>query len=166
METFSALLAICVGNSQVPGEIATPRPVTRSFDIFFDLRLNKRFIKQWWGWSFETLSRPLWRHRNVIWHWWQTPKVQWYFTICLMPFEWHHQTYWIHITKKLNMLRENIAIVLSSVLAYSSCQPTWIDCCHSGRVLSMHMILHNVSLNSLRPSDAYMRRWTNHNWFR
>ena len=40
-------------------------PVTRSFDVFFDLRLNKRLSKQSWGWWFETLSRPLWRHCNV-----------------------------------------------------------------------------------------------------
>ena len=65
METFSALLAICAGNSPVAGEFAAQRPVTRSFDVFFDLRLNKRLSKQSWGWWFETLSRPLWRHRNV-----------------------------------------------------------------------------------------------------
>ena len=47
METFSALLAICAGNSPVPGEFLAQRPVTRSFDIFFDLRLNKRFSNQW-----------------------------------------------------------------------------------------------------------------------
>ena len=64
METFSALLAICAGNSPVPGEFPTKRPVTRSFDVLFDLRLNKRLSKQWWGWWFETLSRPWWRHRN------------------------------------------------------------------------------------------------------
>ena len=46
MEIFSALLAICVGNSPVPGEFPTQRPVTRSFDVFFDLRLNKRLSKQ------------------------------------------------------------------------------------------------------------------------
>ena len=45
METFSALLAICAGNSPVPGEFPTQRPVTRSFDVFFDLRLNKRLSK-------------------------------------------------------------------------------------------------------------------------
>ena len=39
------------------------RPVTRSFDDFFDL--NKRLRKQAWGWWFETLSRPLWRHCNT-----------------------------------------------------------------------------------------------------
>ena len=44
METFSALLAICAGNSPVPGEFPAQRPVTRNFDGFFDLRLNKRFI--------------------------------------------------------------------------------------------------------------------------
>ena len=66
METFSALLAICAGNSPVPGEFPPQRPVTRSFDVFFDLRLNKRLSKHWWGWWFETLSRSLWRHRNVL----------------------------------------------------------------------------------------------------
>ena len=65
METFSALLAICVGNSPVPGEFPAQRPVTRSFDVFFDLRLNKRLSKQSWGWWFETLSLPLWRHCNA-----------------------------------------------------------------------------------------------------
>ena len=47
METFSVLLAICAGNSPVPGEFPTQRPVTRSFDVFFDLCLNKQLSKQW-----------------------------------------------------------------------------------------------------------------------
>ena len=62
METFSALLAICAGNSPVPVQ----RPVTRSFDVFFDLRPNKRLSKQWWGWWFEAQSRPLWRHCSDV----------------------------------------------------------------------------------------------------
>ena len=66
METFSALLAICAGNSPVPGEFPTQRPVTQSFDVFVDLRLNKRLSKQSWGWWFETQSRPLWRYRNGL----------------------------------------------------------------------------------------------------
>ena len=65
METFSALLAICAGNSPVPGDFPAQRPVTRRFDVFFDLRLNKRLSKQSWGWWFDTLSCSLWRHRNV-----------------------------------------------------------------------------------------------------
>ena len=48
-----------------PGEFPTQRPVTRSFDVLFDLRLNKRLSKQPWGWWFETPSWSLWRQRNV-----------------------------------------------------------------------------------------------------
>ena len=66
METFSALLAICAGNSPVRGEFPTQRPMMRSFDFFFDLRPNKRLSKQSWGWWFETLSRPLWRQCNEV----------------------------------------------------------------------------------------------------
>ena len=61
---ISALLALCAGNSPVTGEFPAQRPVTRSFDIFFGLRLNKRLSKQSCGWWFETPSCLLWRHRN------------------------------------------------------------------------------------------------------
>ena len=47
-----------------PGEFPAQRPVTRSFDVFFHLRLNKRLSKQPWGWWFETPGWSLWRHRN------------------------------------------------------------------------------------------------------
>ena len=40
------------------------RPLTRNFDVFFDLGLNERLSKQSWCWWFETPSRPLWRHTN------------------------------------------------------------------------------------------------------
>ena len=66
METLSALLAFCAGNSPVTGEFPAQRPMTRSFDFFFDLRLNKRLCKQSWGWWFETPSCPLCRHCSVI----------------------------------------------------------------------------------------------------
>ena len=65
METFSALLAFCVGNSPVTGEFPTQRSVTRSFDVLFDQRLNKQLSKQSWGWRFEMPSRSLWRQCNV-----------------------------------------------------------------------------------------------------
>ena len=67
METFSALLAICAGNSLASGEFLAQRPVGRSFDIFFDLCLNKRLGKQSRGLWFQTLSRPIWRHSNEHW---------------------------------------------------------------------------------------------------
>ena len=53
------------GNSPVTGEFPAQRPVTPSFDVLFDLRLNKRLSKQLWGWWFETPSHPLWRQSNV-----------------------------------------------------------------------------------------------------
>ena len=40
METISALLAFCVGNSPVTGEFPAQRPVTQRFDVFFYLHLN------------------------------------------------------------------------------------------------------------------------------
>ena len=43
----------------------TQRPVTQSFDVFFDLRLNKGLSKQPWCWWFETPSLSLWRQCNV-----------------------------------------------------------------------------------------------------
>ena len=59
MKTFSALLALCAGNSPVTAQ----RPTTRNFDVFFDLCLNKRLRQQPWGWWFETPSQS-WPHRN------------------------------------------------------------------------------------------------------
>ena len=61
---ISALLAICAGNSPVSGEFPAQRPETRGFDVFFDLRLNKRLSRQSWGWWLETLSCTLWRQSN------------------------------------------------------------------------------------------------------
>ena len=52
-------MAFCAGKSTVTGEFPTHRPVTRSFDIFFGLRLNEQLSKQSWGWWFETPSRSL-----------------------------------------------------------------------------------------------------------
>ena len=63
-------MVICAGNSPVTGEFPAQRPVTRSFDVFFALRQNKRLSKQSWGWWFETPSCPLGRHCNVVLtHW-------------------------------------------------------------------------------------------------
>ena len=45
METLSALLAHC----PVTGEFPTQRPVTRNFDVFFDLRVNLRRQRAHYG---------------------------------------------------------------------------------------------------------------------
>ena len=57
MESFSALLAICAGNSSDTGEFPSQSPVTRSFGVFFDLRLNKQLRKQSRRRWFETPLR-------------------------------------------------------------------------------------------------------------
>ena len=61
IETFSVLLALCLGNSMVTRKFPAQRPVTRSFGVFFDSRLNKRLSKQS---RFETSPRVLWRRCN------------------------------------------------------------------------------------------------------
>ena len=62
METFSTLLAPCAGNSLVTVEFPSQRPETWSFDVFFDLLLNKQVSKQSRRRSFGMPSCPLWRH--------------------------------------------------------------------------------------------------------
>ena len=67
-----ALPAIGAGNSPVTGQ----RPVTRIFDLSFDLRLNKRLSKQPWDWWFETHRT----HSDVtvmtcyLFSYWQIPR--------------------------------------------------------------------------------------------
>ena len=73
METFSALLALSCREFTGCQWIPSQRPATRSFAVFFDLRLNKRLSKQSRHRWFETPSRSLWRHFNDIgtdpWFW-------------------------------------------------------------------------------------------------
>ena len=63
---FPALLGLCEGNSSVTGEFPSQRSVTRSFDVFFDLSLNKRLSKPSRRRWFETALRSLWRHSNNV----------------------------------------------------------------------------------------------------
>ena len=65
METCSAVLAFCAGNSPDTCEFPSESQVTRRYCVS-DLRLSKRLSKQSWGWCFYSPSRSLWRHCNVI----------------------------------------------------------------------------------------------------
>ena len=62
---ISALLVLCEGNPPVTGGFSKKRPVTRSVDVSFDLRLNKRLSKKSGRRWFDTPLRSLWRHCNV-----------------------------------------------------------------------------------------------------
>ena len=69
MMTSSNGNIICVTGplcGEFTGDFPTLKLVTRSFDVFFDLRLNKPLSKQARGWWFETPSHPLWRHCNAV----------------------------------------------------------------------------------------------------
>ena len=87
METLPALLALGAGNSPVTGEFPSQRPVTQSFDVLFDLRLNYRWSKQSERRWFEAPSRPLWRHFNVKWTRLQRISLK-YLHLVLSVYEW------------------------------------------------------------------------------
>ena len=55
MDTFSVLLAICAGNSPVTSVFPTPKPVTRSFDVFICSWIH--------GWVNNREAGDLRRHR-------------------------------------------------------------------------------------------------------
>ena len=66
LETFSTLLALCEGKPPVTGGFPSQRIVTRGFDVFFDIRLNKLLSKQSRRRWFERPSCPLSRHCNTM----------------------------------------------------------------------------------------------------
>ena len=69
-EPYSTLLAFCKGNLLVTSGFPSQRPVVQSFDVFFDLHLNKWLSKQSRRWWFEVPSCSLWHHYNIsgLWH--------------------------------------------------------------------------------------------------
>ena len=92
METFTALLTLCVGKSPVPGEFFSQRPVMQSFDVFFDLHLSKWLSKQSWGWWCETPSHSLWRHPNDVSHLTDSHAASWLWlcnSLAGIPLFWH-----------------------------------------------------------------------------
>ena len=72
MMTLSNGNVFCVTGPFVRGIHRSPS-VTRSFDVFFDLHLNKGLSKQSRRQWFETPSHPLWRHCNGchLLKWWE-----------------------------------------------------------------------------------------------
>ena len=102
METFSALLALCDGNTPVTGGIPWQRPVRRSFDVFFVLCLNKRLSKQSRHRWFETPSRSLWRHCNVL------PKIFRKYQACVSRYIYKRLLCFIYFGYMMTSLNGNI----------------------------------------------------------
>ena len=67
MKTFSGHWPFYDGNSPIPGEFPSQRSVTRSFDVIFYLRLNKRLIKEWIPGEFPS-QRPVTRSFDAIFY--------------------------------------------------------------------------------------------------
>ena len=85
--------ALCAENSTVTGEFPSQRPVTWSFDVFFDPRLNKRLSKQSWCWWFETPARPLWCHCNACGITFAEEPFLFNFDyLFILMFSWYHMT--------------------------------------------------------------------------
>ena len=120
-----------------PGEFPAQRPVTRSFDVFFDLRPNKRLSKQPWGWWFETPSWSLWRQCNVylnsatgdVWQvtglsivltitLWEAIKAHWYQVIIELNVtlfkQWNHLSNF-EFTWKMPLQRDWLITMLNGV---------------------------------------------------
>ena len=66
MERFSALLAICAGNSPVPGEFPTQRPVARSFDVFFEQALEWTIVRLVIWDAIAPIMTSLWWFRHFL----------------------------------------------------------------------------------------------------
>ena len=131
METFSALLALCAGNSPVPGEFPAQRPVTRSFDVIFDLRPNKRLSIQSWGRWFETLSCSLWRHCNGV------------MASCVVFCDMCWRNVWINVTKPQP----------SSVVC---CDYHLINTdCYCWKINHVLTVIMGMEYGSFRPNEQY-----------
>ena len=155
MGTFPASLAICVGNSPVTGEFPAQRPMTRSFAVFFDLRLNKRLSKQWCGWWFETPSRLLWRHCNVMSAYFSVMMRHYSVATCV---PWRTKSPTTRLFNRLFRLMKKETS--SASLAICEGEPPVVSP-HKGPVVMMelHFGIDNrqLSSNSLWPSDAIWR---------
>ena len=135
METFSALLALCEGNPPVTSGFPSQRPVTWSFDAFFDLHLNKWLIRKSRRRWFETPSRSLWPHCNgyIKYH---VMRISSMFKNAIQRGVFNISEKWIGIlTERLSLIanneythHENADIITSVILMPFSCYRMTTTC--------------------------------------
>ena len=124
METFSTLLALCAGNWPVTGEFPAQSPMTRTFNVFFVLRMDKWMSKQSWAWWFETPSCSLWRHWNGACHFlWQTERVN---RTAPRPADWRNMLGKDAVGHVVN-LKLNFCCTLSFSTKMESSTQLWYD---------------------------------------
>ena len=114
METVSALLSLCAGNSPVTGEFHSRRPVTRRFDVFFDVRPNKRLSKQSRRRWFDAPLCSLWRHCNDFARFPQCVETETNrSTFCRRCFEIHFLEYELYFAWNFTELRYRLGLILT-----------------------------------------------------
>ena len=96
----------------------TQRPVTRSFDVLFDLRLNKRWNKQSLVWGFEMPSGSLWRQCNGMPCTWKTLDE---ITNILALF----LSNWVNFIHRLRINRKTIYSVLLIYCSHCALHNLW-----------------------------------------
>ena len=118
METFYALLAICAGNSLVISEFPAQRLVTRSLDVFFDLRLNKRLSEFTGQMASDAENVSIWWRHHVN-QWWASSLTH----VC--DATGHELTYLVGKVKT--------PASLAGILALGWCHTRRRDYCSHGR---------------------------------
>ena len=94
LEIFSALLLLSCGEFTVHWWIPLTKASDAEFEVFFDLRLNKRLSKQSRCRWFEMAVRSLWRHTNGLSPSNIHPRVQQhnlYFRVHFLYISLHHR---------------------------------------------------------------------------
>ena len=134
-------------------------PVTRSFDVFFDLHLNKRLNKQRRGWCFETSSHPLWRYCNEM--------LGFCMDICICPCLWTHSRLLStshHFSHKviLQLLVHAFQIIMPTFLYVCVYTCLWV-CNSPVHIYVFHifikMLNHLDGINPMRPMWRHITIW-------
>ena len=153
METFFVSLALCEGNPLATSGFPSYRPVTRSFDLFFDLYLNKRLSKQSRHRWFEMSSRSLWCYCNgmmAVDH--VIRGMQ--FVICKTPLGDLAKYSSKHNNKNMNL--KNLAQYRT--ILYGITLQIWVYKTH--HVLT----INNNLLSQMRQFSTGFHEWNSHEW--
>ena len=142
METFSVVLALSEGNPPVTGEFPSQKPVTRIFDVFFDLCLSRGMSKQSRRRWFQTSLRSLWRHWNAMLHEPKTkPLLQPMMTEIYMA---------IIITDPADFLKHwysvcSLCIILHSIFPQSMVQNVCLDSMNQMDIIDIWIVMIQIA---------------------
>ena len=121
----SLLALLCAGNSPFTSEFPSQPPVTRSFNVFFDLRLNKRLSKQSRRRWFETSPHSLWRHCNGLSPYGHLNITYRNAVLWAIEFVTGIELQWIRIKIQINFFQENaiqnVVCKMSAILSWPQC---------------------------------------------